>query len=81
MSLFKLRGELGYTHRIVLAVLGGLITLTIWWGFWRKPCPPSARSWKAGCVSCLLFGHYHHKSSAGFYPSSGFLAYRQGQLL
>ncbi len=32
MSLFKLRGELGYTQRIVLAVLGGLITLTIWWG-------------------------------------------------
>ncbi|MBP6810667.1 MAG: ABC transporter permease subunit [Saprospiraceae bacterium] len=31
MSLFKLRGELGYAHRIVLAVLGGLITLAIWW--------------------------------------------------
>jgi NitT/TauT family transport system permease protein len=32
MSLFKLRGELGYTQRIVLAVLGGFITLAIWWG-------------------------------------------------
>ncbi len=31
MSLFKLRGELSYAHRIVLAVLGGLITLAIWW--------------------------------------------------
>ncbi|MFN0175613.1 MAG: ABC transporter permease [Saprospiraceae bacterium] len=31
MSLFKLRGELGYAHRIVLAVLGGAITLAIWW--------------------------------------------------
>lgn len=31
MSLFKLRGDLGYLQRAVLAVLGVLITLSIWW--------------------------------------------------
>jgi len=31
MSLFKLRGDLGYAQKIVLAALGGLITLAIWW--------------------------------------------------
>jgi NitT/TauT family transport system permease protein len=31
MSLFKLRGNLSYGQRAVLAVLGGLITLALWW--------------------------------------------------
>lgn len=32
MSLFKLRGELSTQQRIILAILGGIITLSIWWG-------------------------------------------------
>ena len=31
MSLFKLRGELGTAQKLVLAVLGGFITLALWW--------------------------------------------------
>lgn len=32
MSLFKLRGDLSIGHQAVLAVVGVLITLAIWWG-------------------------------------------------
>lgn len=32
MSLFKLRGELTTQQRVILAILGGIITLSIWWG-------------------------------------------------
>jgi ABC-type nitrate/sulfonate/bicarbonate transport system permease component len=31
MSLFKLRGELGYANQAILAVVGVLITLGVWW--------------------------------------------------
>ena len=31
MSLLKLRGELNAQQRIILAILGGIITLLIWW--------------------------------------------------